>query len=523
MTELPESPPDGRVPGVRNGQERKAERGRRLCSTILHSRLLLPCLPHCSHERDEIDPFYRFRLIKFYEIVENSLRSLKSSSLRSLQNAFGVLESVGVNLFLYPWKKEFRNIKTYTGPFVYYVKSTIPDEDIRQILNSMGYIQELGTMYKLKDMVDTLQVKMVSFELFLAKLECEQLIEIHLQVKDKGYTELDIVNERKNSSDVRGCSDALKRRAECKENLNTSMSRMVLQKSASERGCKDYFKPKVSKASKSVDAYDSYLENKKPPLMTSLSLRKEPILVDTEDDIKDEIIRPSPSLLAMSSSPHGCSDEYLPVSSHTNGILRTGIPYSTYYSPQDDLDLYTDSDSRSMFKRQEPTKHDVWLLKNDANPTYHKRTHLAKDTTSLKCQNCGLSCGTSICQKCDNLLICRQEYPPMKQSSYSLKTLASEGISSGSVIREKPQYMLQTQDRVSQYSSKSKPSGSSRCGFCNRPGATNTCTFCSKVSCDSCLTAYYYDPCCRKSELHRFLPNNQLNYKSNQLPHMVYR
>ncbi|XP_053105829.1 spermatogenesis-associated protein 2 isoform X2 [Hemicordylus capensis] len=472
----------------------------------------------------KIDPFYRFRLIKFYEIAEHSLRSLKSSSLRSLQNAFGVLESVGVNLFLYPWKKEFKNIKTYTGPFVYYVKSTLPDEDIRQILNSMGYVQELGTMYKLKDLVDTLQVQMVSFELYLAKIECEQLIEIHLQVKDKGYSQLDVVNERKNSSDdVRGCSDALKRRAECKDNLSTSMSRMVLQKSASERGSKDYFKPKVSKPSKSVDAYDSYLENKKPPLMTSLSLRKEPILVDTEDDIKDEIIRPSPSLLAMSSSPHGCSDEYLP--SHTNGILRTSIPYSTYYSPQDDLDLYTDPDSRSMlnFKRQESTKHDVWLLKNDANPTYHKRMHLAKETSSLKCQNCGLSCGTSICQKCDNLLICRQEYPTMKQSSYSLKTLSSEGIPSGSSVRDKSQYMLQTQERASQFSSKSKASASSRCGFCNRPGAANTCTFCSKVSCDTCLNAYYRDPCCRKSELHRFLPNNQLNYKSNQLSHLVYR
>lgn len=62
----------------------------------------------------KIDPFYRFRLIKFYEIAENSLRSLRSSSLRSLQNAFGVLESVGVNLFLYPWKKEFKNIKVRT-------------------------------------------------------------------------------------------------------------------------------------------------------------------------------------------------------------------------------------------------------------------------------------------------------------------------------------------------------------------------------------------------------------------------
>lgn len=62
------------------------------------------CLP-------KIDPFYRFRLIKFYEMAENSLRALKSSSLHSLHNAFSMLETVGINLFLYPWKKEFKNIK----------------------------------------------------------------------------------------------------------------------------------------------------------------------------------------------------------------------------------------------------------------------------------------------------------------------------------------------------------------------------------------------------------------------------
>lgn len=64
----------------------------------------LLCLP-------KIDPFYRFRLIKFYEMAENSLRSVKSSSLHCLHNAFNMLETVGINLFLYPWKKEFKNIK----------------------------------------------------------------------------------------------------------------------------------------------------------------------------------------------------------------------------------------------------------------------------------------------------------------------------------------------------------------------------------------------------------------------------
>ncbi|XP_006018212.1 spermatogenesis-associated protein 2 [Alligator sinensis] len=482
----------------------------------------LLCLP-------KIDPYYRFRLIKFYEMAENSLRSLKSSSLHSLHSAFSMLETVGINLFLYPWKKEFKTIKTYTGPFVYYVKSTLIEEDVRQILNYMGYIQELGTAYKLREQVDAIQVKMVSFELFLAKVECEQLLEIHLQVKDKGYLELDIVNERKNSSeDVRSCSEAMKRRAECKENLNTSMARMVLQKSASERASpKDYFKPKVTKPSKSVDTYDSYWESKKPPLMSSLSLRKEPILVDAEDDIKDEIIRPSPSLLAMSSSLHGCSDDFLTTSSHPNGMLRTNVAYSSYFSPQDDLDLYTDPDARSVlnFKRQEAPKPDVWVIRNDVNPIYHKRTHLAKETASFKCQNCGLSCGSSVCQKCDNLFNTRQEYPAVKQSSYSIKAVPSDGLSPASALREKTQYTPQTQsqERAAQLSSKSKSSGTLRCGFCNRLGAANTCTFCSKVSCDACLNAYFYDPCCRKSELHKFMPNNQLTYKSAQMPHLVYR
>lgn len=59
----------------------------------------------------KVDPFYRFRLIQFYEVVESSLRALSSSSLRALHCAFSVLETVGINLFLYPWKKEFRSIK----------------------------------------------------------------------------------------------------------------------------------------------------------------------------------------------------------------------------------------------------------------------------------------------------------------------------------------------------------------------------------------------------------------------------
>ncbi|XP_008060133.1 spermatogenesis-associated protein 2 [Carlito syrichta] len=466
-----------------------------------------------------VDPFYRFRLIQFYEVVESSLRARSSSSLRALHCAFGVLETVGINLFLYPWKKEFRSIKTYTGPFVYFVKSTLLEEDIRAILNHMGYVPELGTAYKLKELVETLQVKMVSFELFLAKVECEQMLEIHAQVKDKGYSELDVVSERRSSSeDVRGCSDALRRRAEGREHLTASMARVALQKSASERAAKDYYKPRVTKPSRSVDAYDSYWESRKPPLKASLSLRKESVVADPGDSLKDEIIRPSPSLLAMSSSPYGSPDDLPPASPH-NGL---GLLRSTYFSTQDDVDLYTDSEPRATHRRQDALRPDVWLVRNDAHPLSHKRTPPAKEFALPKCQSCGLSCSSPLCQRCDSLLACP---PASKPGAFPGKASAHDSLAHGAPLREKHSGQAQGLERLPHLHSKPKSSATatSRCGFCNRPGATNTCTQCSKVSCDACLSAYHYDPCYKKSELHKFMPNNQLNYKATLFSHLVYR
>ncbi|KAM5135486.1 spermatogenesis-associated protein 2 isoform 1-T2 [Mantella aurantiaca] len=474
----------------------------------------------------KIDPCHRFRLIRFYDVCENSLKSLRTSNLRSLHNAAAMLETVGINLFLYPWKKEYKNIKTYTGPFVYYVRAALVDDDIRHILNNMGYVQEYGTVYRLKDHVDTAQVKRVAFELFLARVECELLLEIYLQVKDKGYLEVDVVNERKNSNeDVRGCTDEMKRRLECKESLNISMARMVLQKSASERApSKDYLKQKVTKPSKSVDTYDGYWDGKNkplPPLTASLNLRKEPILVDTEDDLKDEIMRPSPSLLAMSSSLHGCSDEFLNISSNPNGLVRANHTYG-YYPADDEVDLYTDMDSRVIsVKRQELAKPEVWLL-DKMNPSHHKRPLLAKETVIMKCQSCGLTSGSPLCQKCDSMLIYRPEGPALKQSNLSINTAAqNDSYSSGSGLRDK--YAGSSQDPTSQQNPKMKFSSSLRCSFCNRLGASLTCTVCSKVSCEACVIAYARDCCYRKSDYHKFAPNNQLNFKSSQLAHLVYR
>lgn len=57
------------------------------------------------------EPAQRFRLVRFYEVAENALRSPQGSSLKALEAAFATLETVCTNLLLFPWKKEFRCIK----------------------------------------------------------------------------------------------------------------------------------------------------------------------------------------------------------------------------------------------------------------------------------------------------------------------------------------------------------------------------------------------------------------------------
>lgn len=57
------------------------------------------------------DPGQRFRMVRFYDVAENSLRTQRGANLRTLETAFATLETICTNLLLFPWKKEFRCIK----------------------------------------------------------------------------------------------------------------------------------------------------------------------------------------------------------------------------------------------------------------------------------------------------------------------------------------------------------------------------------------------------------------------------
>lgn len=129
----------------------------------------------------ETDPVERFTTFDFYQTAFECV-SVGVRDCRSVFNVFikaaEVLEILCVNLFLFPWKKEIKTIKTFTGPFVYCIQPVLPKNIVRSILDSIGYFPESDTEYRLTPGANHDKAKTMGFELFLARVECEYLLEV---------------------------------------------------------------------------------------------------------------------------------------------------------------------------------------------------------------------------------------------------------------------------------------------------------------------------------------------------------
>uniref|UniRef100_A0A8C3JF62 Spermatogenesis-associated protein 2 PUB-like domain-containing protein n=1 Tax=Calidris pygmaea TaxID=425635 RepID=A0A8C3JF62_9CHAR len=100
------------------------------------------------------------------------------SVLRDLLKALEVLELLCVNLLLSPWRKEIRSLKTFTGNFVYYIQSVLPDDIVKTVLEKIGYIATTATEFSLVKERNNEETKQTAFEIFLARIECETILEM---------------------------------------------------------------------------------------------------------------------------------------------------------------------------------------------------------------------------------------------------------------------------------------------------------------------------------------------------------
>ncbi|RVE74254.1 hypothetical protein OJAV_G00020220 [Oryzias javanicus] len=94
-----------------------------------------------------------------------------------------LLETVCVNLRVQPWRKEIRNIKTFTGPFVYCLLGVFSRSTLQSILAFLGYLPHNEEEFRLSMEVSSDAALVLGFELLLARMECRHLLE--LLVKDQ--------------------------------------------------------------------------------------------------------------------------------------------------------------------------------------------------------------------------------------------------------------------------------------------------------------------------------------------------
>ncbi|XP_050970239.1 uncharacterized protein si:ch211-189a15.5 isoform X1 [Labeo rohita] len=123
------------------------------------------------------EPRKKLNALDFYETLYKCAQHRDCHRrVHDLKKAAELLELFCVNLFLFPWKKEIKTLKTFTGHFVYYIKPVLPFA--RSILQMIGYYMETDTEYRLSDKFDPDKAKSMGFDLLLARLECEHLLEL---------------------------------------------------------------------------------------------------------------------------------------------------------------------------------------------------------------------------------------------------------------------------------------------------------------------------------------------------------
>uniref|UniRef100_A0A8C3RUM2 Spermatogenesis-associated protein 2 PUB-like domain-containing protein n=1 Tax=Chelydra serpentina TaxID=8475 RepID=A0A8C3RUM2_CHESE len=142
-------------------------------------------------------PAERFSRFSFYSIAENCLKMKTQQGgdvFKNLIQAFEFLELLCINLFLSPWRKEIKSLKTFTGNFVYCVQSVLPENVVKTTLEKIGYIATTATEYSLVRKINEEETKETAFEIFLARIECETILEMinEVQQSDLG----DILKKR---------------------------------------------------------------------------------------------------------------------------------------------------------------------------------------------------------------------------------------------------------------------------------------------------------------------------------------
>ncbi|XP_017544854.1 spermatogenesis associated 2-like [Pygocentrus nattereri] len=155
-------------------------------------------------------------------VMETSLEALPSTSgqtgLERLAKAFEVLELAALNLYLCPWRKEYRVVKMFSGMFTHWVKPGLTLHQIKELFGLLGYqhmgIGEEEELRLSSKPVHADSLLQLACAFFTARIECRLLLSCISPLGSSLEWELQLIRERKRGHSLQIARDSAKRKME---------------------------------------------------------------------------------------------------------------------------------------------------------------------------------------------------------------------------------------------------------------------------------------------------------------------
>lgn len=137
-------------------------------------------------------------------VMEESLQSFPSKTgqkgLEKLFKAFEVLELAALNLYIYPWRREYRLVKMFSGMFTHLIKPTLTLQQTKELFGLLGY--EPSSNNQKEELALNLKPVPADFLLslacgfFVARMECQLLLSASGSVNRDVEWVLQLIKER---------------------------------------------------------------------------------------------------------------------------------------------------------------------------------------------------------------------------------------------------------------------------------------------------------------------------------------
>ncbi|XP_071767359.2 spermatogenesis associated 2-like isoform X1 [Centroberyx gerrardi] len=129
-------------------------------------------------------------------------RARARGGLKGLAKAFEVLEQAALNLYLGPWREEYKVVKMYSGMFTHYIKPVLSMPQILNLFGLLGYQSCSARHEQLRrqatgvSSASTGDLLHLSCAFFLARCECRLLLSASGRHGGEAEWELSLVRER---------------------------------------------------------------------------------------------------------------------------------------------------------------------------------------------------------------------------------------------------------------------------------------------------------------------------------------